>query len=170
MRPMLSKSKFVSGWQCEKQAYLTARFPKLATAFDAATLARFAGGTRFGELAQSMWPDGVLIDSPAYRHDASVEWTRKLIDGDVVDVIFEAGFTEVGTRVRADVMIRNRQSRKWDLIEVKSSSSAKKVHDVDMAIQRAVIEASGIEIGTTSVMLVDRVLSELNAHSTIRPT
>jgi predicted RecB family nuclease len=152
---VLSKSKFVGGWQCEKKAFLTARFPKLATPFDAATLARFAGGTRFGELAQSMWSEGVLIDSPAYRHDASVEWTRELVDGDDVDVIFEAGFTELGTRVRADVMIRNRESDKWDLVEVKSSSSAKKVHDVDMAIQRAVIEASGIEIGTTSVMLVD---------------
>jgi predicted RecB family nuclease len=152
---MLSKSKFVGGWQCEKQVFLAARFPKLATPFDAATLARFAGGTRFGELAQSVWPGGVLIDSPAYRHDASVEWTRELVDGDDVDVIFEAGFTELGTRVRADVMIRNRESGKWDLVEVKSASSAKKVHDVDMAIQRAVIEASGIEIGTTSVMLVD---------------
>ena len=155
MSPMLSKSKFVGGWQCEKQAFLTARYPKLATPFDSATLARFAGGTRFGELAQSVWPDGVLIDSPAYRHDAAVEWTSELIHGDVVDFIFEAGFTELGTRVRVDVMIRNRESSKWDLIEVKSSSSAKKVHDVDMAIQRAVIEAAGLEVGTTSVMLVD---------------
>ena len=155
MTRMLSKSKFVGGWQCEKQAFLTARFPKLATPFDAATLARFAGGTRFGELAQSVWPDGVLIDSPAYRHDDSVGWTRELIAGDVVDFIFEAGFTELGTRVRADVMIRNRESGKWDLIEVKSVSSPKQVHDIDMAIQRAVIEASGVEVGTTSVMLVD---------------
>ena len=46
---MLSKSKFVGGWQCEKKAFLTARFPKLATPFDSATLARFAGGTRFGQ-------------------------------------------------------------------------------------------------------------------------
>jgi hypothetical protein len=153
--PMLSKSKFIGGWQCEKQVFLTARFPKLATPFDSATLARFAGGTRFGELAQSVWPDGVLIDSPAYRHDASVEWTRDLVDGDDVDVIFEAGFTKLGTRVRADVMIRNGELGKWDLIEVKSASSAKNVHDVDMAIQRAVIEASGIKVGTTSVMLVD---------------
>ena len=155
MNLFLSKSKFVGGWQCEKQAYLTARYPKLATAFDAATLSRFAGGTRFGELAQTVWPEGVLVDSPAYQHDASVEWTRELVDAEVVDVIFEAGFTDLGTRVRADVMIRNRDSEKWDLVEVKSSSSAKKVHDVDMAIQRAVIEASGLSVGTTSVMVVD---------------
>ena len=152
---MLSKSKFVGGWQCEKQAFLTARSPKLATPFDAATLARFAGGTRFGELAQSVWPEGVLIDSPAYKHDVSVEWTRELIDSGDVDVIFEAGFTGLGTRVRADVMIRNQDTEKWDLVEVKSSSTAKKVHDVDMAIQRAVIEASGLSVGRTSVMVVD---------------
>ncbi len=155
MTLFLSKSKFVGGWQCEKQAFLTARFPKLATPFDAATLARFASGTRFGKLAQSIWPNGVLVDSPAYRHDASVTWTRELIEGGEVDVIFEAGFTELRTRVRADVMIRNRESGKWDLVEVKSSSTAKKVHDVDMAIQRAVIEASGLSVGQTSVMVVD---------------
>jgi predicted RecB family nuclease len=155
MSPMLSKSKLVAGWQCEKQAYLTANFPKLAAPFDLATLARFAGGTRFGVLAQSEWPDGVLIDFPAYKHDAAVGWTKDLIDGDEVDVIFEAGFTALGTRVRADVMIRNRESSKWDLVEVKSSSSAKEVHDVDMAIQRAVFEASGVAVGTTGVMLVD---------------
>ena len=152
---MLSKSKFVGGWQCEKQAYLTANFPKLATPFDAATIARFAGGTRFGELARELWPDGVLINSPAFRHDASVEWTRDLIAGDAVDTIFEAGFTAIGVRVRADVMSRNRETEKWDLIEVKSALSPKQVYDIDMTIQRAVIEASGITVGTTGVMLVN---------------
>jgi predicted RecB family nuclease len=152
---MLSKSKFVGGWQCEKQAFLTANHPKLATPYDSATLARFAGGTRFGVLAQSAWPGGVLINSPAFKHDAAVVWTKDLIEGDEIDVIFEAGFTALDTRVRADVMIRNRETSKWDLVEVKSSSSAKEVHDVDMAIQRAVIEASGIAVGTTGVMLVD---------------
>jgi len=97
----------------------------------------------------------VLISSPAFRHDAAVEWTKELFEGTGTDVIFEAGFTALGTRVRADVMIRNRASGKWDLVEVKSSSSPKEVHDVDMAIQRAVVEASGVEVGTTSVMLVD---------------
>jgi predicted RecB family nuclease len=155
MTPMLSKSKFVAGWQCDKQAFLNAKFPKLATPFDSATLARFAGGTRFGILAQSAWPNGVLIHSPAFKHDAAVAWTKDLIDGDEVDVIFEAGFTALGTRVRADVMIRNCETSKWDLVEVKSSSSAKEVHDVDMAIQRAVLEASGVVVGTTGVMLVD---------------
>ncbi len=155
MQKMLSKSKFVGGWQCEKQAYLTANHPKLATPFDPATIARFVGGTRFGELAHSVWPDGVLIDSPAFKHEAAVEWTKELTDGDSVDVIFEAGFTEIGTRVRADVMVRNRERNVWNLVEVKSASSPKQVHDIDMAIQRAVIEASGITVGTTGVMLVD---------------
>jgi hypothetical protein len=155
MFKVLSKSKFVGGWQCEKQAYLTANHRKLATPFDPATLARFAGGTLFGELAHSVWPDGVLIDSPAFKHDAAVEWTKELTNGDVVDVIFEAGFVELGTRVRADVIVRNRENNTWDLVEVKSASSPKQVHDVDMGIQRAVIEASGITVGMTGVMLVD---------------
>jgi predicted RecB family nuclease len=152
---LLSKSKFVGGWQCEKQAYLNAHHPKLAKPFDSATLARFASGTRFGELARRVWPEGVFVNSPAFRHDAAVEWTRDLVDGDSTDVIFEAGFTAIGTRVRADVMIRDRESGTWDLVEVKSSSSPKPVHDVDMAIQRAVLEASGVSVGKTSVMLVN---------------
>ena len=153
--PVLSKSKFVGGWQCEKRAYLTANHPKLATPFDPATLVRFAGGTRFGELAREAWPEGVLINSPAFRHDAAVDWTRELVDGDSVDVIFEAGFTALGTRVRADVMIRNREAGEWNLVEVKSSGSPSPVHDIDMTIQRAVLEASGITVGSTGLMLVN---------------
>lgn len=155
MSPMLSKSKFVGGWQCEKQAFLAANYPKLAAPYDSATLARFAGGTRFGVLAHEYWPNGVLIDSPAFKHDTAVASTKDLMDGDEVDIIFEAGFTALATRVRADVMIRNRETSKWDLVEVKSSSIVKDVHDVDLAIQRAVLEASSVAVGTTSVMLVD---------------
>ena len=134
---MLSKSKFIGGWQCEKRAYLTANNPKLATPPDAATKARFAAGSRFGELARTAWPNGVLISSPAFRHEDEVQKTRKLREGPKVEVIFEAGFTALGTRVRADVMIRLPGGDAWDLVEVKSSTSPKPVHDMDLAIQRA---------------------------------
>ena len=152
---MLSKSKFIGGWQCEKRAYLTANNPKLATPPDAATRARFAAGTRFGELARTAWPDGVLISTPAFRHDDAVEMTRKLLEDPNVEVIFEAGFTALGTRVRADVMIRLPGGDAWDLVEVKSSTSPKPVHDMDLAIQRAVLEASGVNVESTKLMLID---------------
>lgn len=152
---MLSKSKFIGGWQCEKRAYLTANDPKLATPPDAATRARFAAGTRFGELARTSWPNGILISSPAFRHDDAVNKTKKLLKDPNIEVIFEAGFTALDTRVRADVMIRKSGCDTWDLVEVKSSTSPKLVHDMDLAIQRVVLEASGVNIESTKLMLID---------------
>ena len=90
---MLSKSKVVAGWQCEKLAYLNEYKSDQATPFDEAALARFADGTRFGELVLGIWPDGILVADPFYRHDQSVERTRQLLDDPGVTVIFEAGFT-----------------------------------------------------------------------------
>jgi hypothetical protein len=153
---MLSKSKVVAGWQCEKLAYLNEYKSDQATPFDEAALARFADGTRFGELVLGIWPDGILVADPFYRHDQSVERTRQLLDDPGVTVIFEAGFTELGTRVRADVLVRESGSSVWDMIEVKSSSSVKEVYDVDLTVQQVVLEASGLEIGTASLLLIDK--------------
>jgi CRISPR/Cas system-associated exonuclease Cas4 (RecB family) len=107
-------------------------------------------------LVLGIWPDGVLVSDPPYRHEQSVERTKQLLDDPDVTVIFEAGFTELGTRVRADVLVRESGSGVWDMIEVKSSSSLKEVYDVDLTVQQVVLEASGVEIGTASLLLIDK--------------
>jgi len=155
MVKFLSKSKYVQGWQCLKQVYLSVNHPDLATPPDDALQAIFDQGTRLGELARTRWSGGVFVDVHPFRHDEAVRRTKKLLEDDAIPSLFEAGFTELGVRIRADVLARSEDGNSWDLIEVKSSTGDKPVHDADIAVQTAVIEAAGIRLRRKFLLAVD---------------
>jgi len=151
--PLLSKSRFTAGLQCLGRLYRTCYQRELATLPDAAQQARFDAGTRVGEIARELRPGGVLITEPAFRHDAAVTRTRSLIHGGSADALYEAGFTEGGVRVRADILARS--SGGWEMIEVKSSTSVKDEHVPDAAVQLVTLEQAGVSIERVSVAHVN---------------
>jgi len=151
----LSKSRFLEGLQCEKRVHLSINHRDLATPPDKAQQAIFDQGTRLGELARLRWPDGHLVTAKYFEHEKAVAKTQHLIADPLVEVIFEAGFTELGVRIRADVMVRAEDRISWDLIEVKGSTGSKPVHDADIAIQTLVIGAAGIPLRKKILMVVD---------------
>jgi len=142
--PLLSKTRYAAGLQCAGRLYRMCFQPELATPPDAAQQARFDAGTRVGELARNLRPGGVLIDEPFFRHDDAVARTRALLANGATSAICEAGFTEAGVRIRADILSTSRDGR--ELIEVKSSTSVKDEHLDDAAIQLATIEAAGVSV------------------------
>ena len=152
---LLSKSRYTQGWQCLKQLYLGVNDPKLATPFDPASQARLDQGTRLGELAQSRWPGGQLVDIHPFKHDDAVRRTRELLADPDTPSLFEAGFTELGVRIRADVLERVGDGNSWDLIEVKTSTGEKPIHDADIAVQAAVIEAAGVNLRRKMLLVID---------------
>ena len=154
-RKMLSKSRFLEGLQCEKRVHLSINHRDIATPPDAAQQAIFDQGTRLGELARLRWPAGHLVSAKYFQHDEAVVETQRLVSDPSVEVIFEAGFTEHGVRIRADVMVRAEDGISWDLIEVKGSTGPKPVHDADIAIQTLVIGAAGIHLRKKMLMVVD---------------
>ncbi len=155
MNKLLSKSKYLQGWQCLKQVYLVVNHPDLATPVDDALQAIFDQGTRLGELARTRWTGGVLVDIHPFRHDEAVQRTKELLEDGDIPALFEAGFTELGVRIRADVLVRTEDGLAWDLIEVKSSTGEKPVHDADIAVQTAVIEAAGVTLRRKMLLAVD---------------
>jgi hypothetical protein len=154
-RKYLSKSRFLEGLQCEKRVHLSINHRDLATPPDNAQQAIFDQGTHLGELARQRWPDGHLVNAKYFEHDKAVAETQRLISDPLVEVIFEAGFTELGVRIRADVMVRAEGGTSWDLIEVKGSTGSKPVHDADIAIQTLVITTAGIRLRKKMLMAVD---------------
>ncbi len=154
-KKLLSKSRYTQGWQCLKQVYLSINHPDLATPFDSATQARLDQGTRVGELARSRWPNGRLVDIPALRHGDAVRCTRELMNDPDTGVLFEGGFTALGVRIRADVLERAADGESWNLFEVKASTGEKPVHDADIAVQAAVIEAAGVKLRRRFLLVVD---------------
>ena len=152
---LLSKSRFLDGLQCSKKVYLGLHSPKLASPPGIAQQAIFDQGTRLGELARCRWPDGILVAAPYFKHDQAVDDTNRLLADPSVNVIFEAGFSEVGARIRADVLVRVEGESTWDMIEVKGSTTAKPIHDADIGIQSIIIEAAGIKLRKKMLLTVD---------------
>ncbi|MCH7578807.1 MAG: DUF2779 domain-containing protein [Chloroflexi bacterium] len=153
--PLLSKSRFTSGLQCLRKLHLSCFQPELGTPPDAAQQSVFDAGTAVGEMARDLRPGGVLIDEAYYLHDEAVERTRRLLTDKSVPAIYEAAFTEDGVRVRADILARTSDGS-WELIEVKSTMSAKKQHIPDVAVQLMVIEKAGLTIDRVSLAHLSR--------------
>jgi hypothetical protein len=153
--PLLSKSRFLAGLQCDLRLYLQCYEREHATAPDAAQQGRFDAGSRVGIIAHRLRPDGILIDEPFYRHDAAVARTKRLLKGSESSALFEAAFTEDGVRIRVDILAR-RPDRSWDFIEVKSTTSAKDEHIPDVAIQLHVLEQAGLSVGRAGLAHINR--------------
>jgi len=155
MSQLLSKSKFLAGRQCLKRLYLEVHSPELAAPVSEAQQAIFDQGTRVGELARGRWPDGVLVSAPYFRHDDAVDQAGGLLADTSVTAVFEGGFKALGTRIRADVLERDSNGHGWNLIEVKSSTGAKPVHDEDIAVQLAVLREAGVRVNRCILLAVD---------------
>jgi predicted RecB family nuclease len=153
--PYLSKSKYMAGLQCLKRLYWDCFEPSLAPPLDAGTRMIFDQGTLVGELARDAFPGGVLIED-AHRHlQESAQLTKSLIADDTIPAIYEATFQFERITILADVM-ELQPDGSWRLIEVKSTTSAKEYLHADVAIQKYVLEQSGVEISSACLMHLNR--------------
>lgn len=152
--PLLSKSRFGAGLQCPKRLYLECYSPELAEPPSISQQALMEAGIAVGELARQTFPEGCLIEEPYYQHDAAVTTTLRALADHSLAAIYEAAFTFDGVRIRADVLGRN-ADESFDLVEVKSSTSVKQEHIPDVAIQRYVLDGSGIAVRRACLLHID---------------
>lgn len=150
---MLSKTRFQYAMICRKHAWLDAHRRELARPPDAALRLRLADGHRIGRIARKLWPGGVLVTEPSARHARAAARTSLLLEDASVSAIFEGAFAHDGLRIRADAIVRSGSS--FELVEVKSASRAREEHLLDVAIQAYVIDGSGIELASTSLLHVN---------------
>jgi len=155
-QPKLSKTRFQSGLQCHKKLWLQIHDRDKATPIGPGKQGIFDQGTRVGKIARLRWPDGILVTEDYRHHHESVETTKMLLSDPNVTAIFEAGFEELGTQVRVDVLTRSNGGDAWDMFEVKSSTSHKPEHDTDVAIQLLVLKEAGLNVRRKSLLLIDR--------------
>lgn len=154
----LSKSKFLSGLQCEKRLYLELHAPELAAQPDAAIQAILDMGTEVGELARRCFPGGVLVEA-GYRHTAeALAQTQALMADPAVPALFEAAFMFEQVLVRVDILERVRLpegGEAWRLIEVKSSTRVKALHVEDLAVQTYVVTGAGVRMAAACLMHIN---------------
>jgi hypothetical protein len=151
----LSKSRVLAGHQCAKRLYLQLYAPHLGAEPGATLRYRWEQGHEVGRLAQEAFPGGVRLDAGRDRLDEALARTAALARDTSVSAIFEATFRHDGVLVRVDVLRRGAEGR-WRLIEVKSTTSVKAYHLIDVAIQRHAVEGCGLALDGVAVMHLDR--------------
>lgn len=151
MEKLLTKSKYMMG--LESDALLWRLFHDLESLppVDAFTQAKFDAGHEVGELAKQLYSEGVDLGGLGFMEN--INKTKELITER--KIIFEAGFMVVGLFARGDILIPV-EDNKWDVIEVKSSSSAKDTHIKDLAFQKYVYEKAGLQTRDFSVIHLNK--------------
>jgi hypothetical protein len=152
--PMLSKSRFLAGVHCPLRLWYTCYNPELATAVSPVQQAIFDTGHEVGILATRVYPGGVLIEEDYLHHEGAVHSTRAMLKDPGVPAIFEGAFVYDGVRIRADILQRLEGDR-WQLIEVKSSTSVKDYYLYDVAVQCHVLKGSGLPIDRAGIMYLN---------------
>ncbi|MFN5493193.1 MAG: DUF2779 domain-containing protein [Bacteroidota bacterium] len=131
--PTISKSRFVSGVQCEKKLYFDIFRKDLKPPLNEEQLRLFSSGNEVGVLAQQVFPNG---------KDATFEmngnWsvalgkTKEWLQGES-KTIYEATFSHSKVFAALDIMHRH-ENELW-AIEVKSSTEVKDYHITDASFQ-----------------------------------
>jgi len=147
----LSKSRLLVHRQCPKRLWLQIHQPKLLPVTDAATQARFNTGHQVGEIARSLYPDGVLIETDDLQQ--ALRETAKVLATSPTLPIFEATFEHDGVLVRADLLLP--EDAGYRLVEVKSSASVKDYHLIDAAVQSWVVQNNGLSVTDTAIAHID---------------
>ncbi len=153
--PSLSKSRFQFGLQCLKRLYLECYNRELADKVSDSLQAVFDTGNAVGEKARERFPGGRLVEESYLEHAKAVVATRTLLADSSIPSLYEAAVDFEGIRARFDILVR-RDGQRFDLVEVKSSTSVKDEHITDVAIQLYAAEGCGIPIDRAYLMHLNR--------------
>ena len=149
--PMLSKSRFLAGLQCRLRLWHQCYNLEFASEVTPAQQAVFDMGHEVGRLATRLYPDGIPIEDDHLHHEDAVQNTSSAMDNPNVAAIYEAGFIHDGVRIRVDILERLPLG-KWNLVEVKSATSAKDIYLPDVAVQYRVLKGAGLGIDRVILM------------------
>jgi hypothetical protein len=132
---------------------------------DPATQAIFDTGHEFEQYAEALYPAGVTLGFSDYDEYLTLpeRTTRALEAG--VGTIFQGRFEYEKLTFICDI-VQVVEGREVDLIEIKSSTSAKPEHSVDLAFQMVVLEQCGYTVRNISVIHVN---NQYVRHGAIDP-
>lgn len=137
----LSKSRFVSGTQCEKKLWFDFFRKELKPAITEKQQTLFDTGHTIGLIAQHAFPEGRDASPEDYSNFSdSLEKTRKWIS-EGVQTIYEAAFSGNEGFTAVDIL-HHENGERW-AIEVKSSTKVQDYHLTDASFQYWVMKEAG---------------------------
>ena len=156
----LSKSQYLRGLQCHKSLWLK-RENKIQPTVSDSLQTIFDEGTRVGQLAQDLFPNGNEIVFEGNSFEEKIKKTQEYIaNGE--STIYEATFKFDDILVMVDIL--HKDGLGWGIYEVKSASDvlyknkATEVKDVykdDLAIQYYVLRGAGLDISSASLIHIN---------------
>jgi len=148
--PRLGRASWLAGLQCARRLWLCVRAPHVAGPADADAADRKATGRTLALRARALFPGGVAVAG-----DGAVAATRALVAAPDVPAVFDAAFEHAGVAVRVDVLERLAGGG-FGLRDVTPRTRVRPEHLEDVALQRAVVAACGVDVRSAEVVLVDR--------------
>lgn len=148
---LLSKTRLMRGYQCLKGLYLTIHNKDLEPPVTPDLQAIFDQGNVVGVEARKKYPKGVLVDFPAWDFFGSLKKTRELLNRET-EVIFEAAFEYKGCYARADIISYSKETKRWSVFEVKSTTKVKDEHLDDVGLQVWIMSNAGLPIEKICVL------------------
>lgn len=153
MKPFISKSKYLVGTQCDKAFWIHYNAKEEIPEDDEAKKALYAQGHEVGELAKDFFPGGIDVEWDLGKDPEKViEISKPLFSKRVP--LYEAGLEYKRGYARFDIL-NPVENDEWDLIEVKSGTSVKEVHIVDVALQKFIMEGNGFKVRDCYVMVIN---------------
>ncbi len=141
--PTISKSRYVSGVQCEKKLYYHLYRKDLKLPISEHQEELFSSGHFIGHLAQQLYPNGKDATPENYSDFShSFESTKQWIN-DGVETIYEAAFFYDDVMAALDIL-HHQNGERW-AIEVKSSKDVKDYHITDASLQYWVMSNAGFK-------------------------
>ena len=141
---MLSKSQYLVGLECPKALWLTRNRRDLIEKEDMSAEYRFTVGNEVGEIAKQYYGEGFEPETQYYEVERAHKLTLESIKQGT-KIIYEGTGVHSQSKVfaRADILILNNDNS-WELLEVKSSTSAKDYHIDDLSFQYHVFSENGL--------------------------
>lgn len=150
----LSKSDYLLFLKHPAWLWMKKHAKTLLPPIDPATQAIFDTGHEFEQYAEALFPGGVTLGFNDYDEYLTLpERTTQALDEGVL-TIFQGRFEHDQLTFICDV-IQVVEGKEVDLIEIKSSTSAKPEHIIDLAFQMVVLEKCGYSIRNISVIHVN---------------
>ena len=143
----LTKSRINSGLQCKKKLWFDLH-EKIKEKDDPRKII----GNNFNIIVRKNYGKGLDLSNNKDIPDV-VNKTRKAINSDKTNVIYEGAFIHQDTLVRTDVLIRKKNG--WELLEAKSSKSLKPEHIPDIAIQSFIVRACKVNLSKIKLIHIN---------------
>ena len=146
--PWLTKSRFTSGLQCTKRLWNEVHEPLEQPMADSVAL---INGREVDRLVQTLQP-GAVISRDKGMPAAIAETARLMRQADRA-VLYQPAFRAGDLAVIADVLRRSAQHA--TLVEVKSSTTVKRVHVADVGFQTLVLRNARVPVDRVLLAHVD---------------